>query len=207
MAPNRITRGGATLAALLLTTILVGCGGGSGSSAPTTTAAATGGSAARQVDAPTPAPQTSPDADVLNSVLSRQEGAIAAFGQVIASLPPRFARMAAYFRAQEQEHVDSVLKAMRAAKITAEASPEPIDLGEPKNARERLVFLYEVESATIGEELSAIAKLETTPISPLLAATVANQAQHLTLLRQALGAGPLASVPVPFENGTTPPPE
>jgi Ferritin-like domain len=203
MAPNRITRGGATLAALLLTTLLVGCGG-SGGSAPATTG--TGPASAREVDAPA-ASRTSPDADLLGAVLSRQEGAVEAFGQVIPALPPRLAHLAAYFRAQEQEHVDAVLKAMRGAKIHAESSPEAIDLGEPKSDRERLVLLYEVESATIEEELSAIGKLETTSIGPLLAATAADQAQHLTLLRQALGAGPLASVPAPFEAGTTPPPE
>ena len=64
-----------------------------------------------------------------------------------------------------------------------------------------------MERATIDEELSAIAKLEASWPRALLASTVANQAQHLTLLRQALGAGPLASVPEPFENGTAPPPE
>ncbi|MBN9623753.1 MAG: hypothetical protein J0H06_12510, partial [Actinobacteria bacterium] len=72
--------------------------------------------------------------------------------------------------------------------------------------RERLVFLYEVESATIDEELSAISKLAAGWPRSLLASTVANQAQHLTLLRRALGAGPLASIPVPFENGTAVPP-
>lgn len=203
MAPNRITRGGATLAVLLLTTILVGCGGSGGGA---TVGTDTGPTSAREADAPTAA-QSSPDADVLGSVLSRQEGAIEAFGQVIPALPPRLAHLAAYFRAQEQEHVDAVLKAMRGAKIHPESSPEAIDLGEPKSVREHLVFLYEVESATIEEELSAIGKLETTSISALLAATAADQAQHLTLLRQALGAGPLASVPAPFEAGTTPPPE
>jgi hypothetical protein len=206
MAPNRITRGGATLAALLLTTILVGCGGGSGAGASATTGTGAGGASGREVDA-AGASRTSPDAAVLGSVLARQEGAIEAFGKVIPALPPRLAHLAAYFRAQEQEHVDAVLKAMRGAKIPAESSPEAIDLGEPKSDRERLVFLYEVESATIEEELSAISKLETTSIGPLLAATAADQAQHLTLLRQALGAGPLASVPAPFEAGTTPPPE
>jgi hypothetical protein len=200
MSPNRIMRSGATLAALLLATLVVGCGG-SGGSDP-----ATGPANAREVDAHAAA-RSSPDADVLNTVLARQEAAVEAFGHVIPALPPRFAHMAAYFRAQEGEHVDAVLKAMRGAKIAAEPSPETIDLGEPGSDRERLVFLYEVESATIDEELSAISKLETTSTSQLLASTVANQAQHLTLLRQALGAGPLAAVPVPFENGTAPPPE
>ena len=65
----------------------------------------------------------------------------------------------------------------------------------------------EVESATIDEELSAISKLEAAWPRSLLASTVADQAQHLTLLRQALGVGPLDSVPAPFENGTASPPE
>jgi hypothetical protein len=72
--------------------------------------------------------------------------------------------------------------------------------------RDRLVFLYELESATIDEELSAISALESSWPRSLLASTVANQAQHLTLLRQALGEGPLASVPEAFENGTAEPP-
>ena len=201
MARNRITRGGATLAALLLTTFLVACGGGSGSGAAATDS---GGSAVREIDA---ASAGSPDGVALNAVLSRQEAAIEVFDRVIPALSPRLARMATYFRTQEQEHVDAVLRAMRGALIAAEPSPEPIDAGDPQSDRERLVLLYELESATIEKELNAISKLETASFGPLLAATVADQGQHLTLLRQALGAGPLASVPAPLEEGTTPPPE
>jgi hypothetical protein len=114
--------------------------------------------------------------------------------------------MAAYFRAQEQEHVDAVLKALRGLKSPAEPIVEPIDRSGLTSDRDRLVFLYEVESATVDEELTAISDLEASWPRSLLASTVANQAQHLTLLRQALGDGPLASVPAPFENGTFPPP-
>ncbi|HVV91075.1 MAG TPA: ferritin-like domain-containing protein [Solirubrobacterales bacterium] len=192
MAPNRIISGGAMLAALLIVGILAGCGGG-GSSTAKATEAASGG------------PST--DAALLDKVLARQEAAVGAFAAVGPALPPRLARMAAYFRAQEQEHVDAVLKALRGLGSPAEPSPEPLDASGLKTDRERLVFLYEVESATIDEELSAISKLEATWPRSLLASTVADQAQHLTLLRRALGAGPLASIPVPFENGTAPPPE
>jgi hypothetical protein len=139
-------------------------------------------------------------------VLGRQEAAVAAYGAVIPKLAPRLAHMAAYFRAQEQEHVDAVLKALRGLRSAAEPREETIEPGTLKTDRERLEFLYEVESATIDEELSAISDLEATWPRSLLTSTVANQAQHLTLLRQALGAGPLASVPVPFENGTAAPP-
>lgn len=191
MAPNRITRGGAALAVLLITGIFAGCGGGGSSTAVATEAAA---------------PPPSVDAQLLDQVLARQEAAVEAFAEVGRELPPRLARMAAYFRAQEGEHVDAVLKALRGLGSPAEPATEPLDTSGLESDRERLVFLYEMESATIDEELSAISKLEASWPRSLLASTVANQAQHLTLLRQALGAGPLAAVPVPFENGTAEPP-
>jgi hypothetical protein len=211
-SPNRITRGGAkrcapgtatgralagAAALAVALAVLAGCGGGGGSS---TTASATD-------DAPTPSHEESADAALLDTVLGRQEAAVEAFATVGPALSPGHARMAAYFRAQEQEHVDAVLKALRGLKSPAEPAPEPIDASGLKTDRERLAFLYEVESATIDEELRVISELEAPWPRSLLASTVADQAQHLTLLRQALGAGPLASVPDPFENGTTAPPE
>jgi hypothetical protein len=198
MARKRITWGGATLAVLLIGGILAGCGGGGSSSTATSSEAA--------ATTPAPSQEESADAAILDPVLARQEAAVEAFRHVGPALPPRLARMAAYLRAQEQEHVDAVLKAMRGMNSPVEPMPEPLDWSGLKSVRERLVFLYEVESATIDEELSAISKLEASWPRSLLASTVANQAQHLTLLRQALGDGPQASVPVPFENGTAEPP-
>jgi hypothetical protein len=198
ISPNRITLGGATAVLLLLAALITGCGGGGSS-----TATATATEAASTQAAPAP----SPDGELLDKVLARQEGAVAAYTEVIPHLSPRFAHMASYFRAQEQEHVDAVVKALRGIGAPAGTGPEEIEVGELKTDEERLDILYELEGATIDEELSAISQLEEPWPRSLLASTVANQAQHQTLLRQALGAGPLASVPVPFENGTAPPPE
>jgi hypothetical protein len=196
-ARNRITWGGATLAVLLIAGILAGCGGGGSSTSTSSAAAAT---------TPAPSREESADAAILDTVLARQEAAVEALAEVGPKMSPRLAHMAAYFRAQEQEHVDAVLKALRGLKSAAEPTVEPLDASGLASDRERLVFLYEVESATIEEELSAISELEASRPRSLLASTVANQAQHLTLLRQALGDGPLASVPVPFENGAAEPP-
>jgi Ferritin-like domain len=214
ISPNRITLGGAkrrglvALATVAAVGALAGCGGGGGTTgAPAGGAGTTSEGTAQEVSTPTTTARQSPDGETLNKVLARQEGAVAAYAQVIPHLSPRLARMASYFRAQEQEHVDAVLKALRGLNDPAATTPEEIDVGEMKTDEERLVFLYELEGATIDEELSAISKLEDPWPRSLLASTVADQAQHLTLLRQALGAGPLASVPKPFENGTTPPPD
>jgi len=207
MGTNRITLGGATAVFLVVAALLAGCGGGGSTTSVTGGGAPSTEATAQEVTTPTPPAQQSPDGEILDKVLARQEGAVDAYAAVIPHLAPRFARMASYFRAQEQEHVDAVIKALRGLKAPAETEPEAIDLGEAKTDEERLAFLYEVEGATIDLELSAISKLEAPWPRSLLTSTVADQAQHLTLLRQALGAGPLASVPGPFEDGTAPPPE
>lgn len=200
-ARNRITWGGAMLAVLIIGGILAGCGGGGSSSAGSSTARSTAA-----VTTATPSSEEAADAEILDTVLGRQEAAAEAMRHVGPALSPRLARMVAYFRAQEQEHIDAVLKALRGLRSPAEPTVEPLDWTGLKSERERLVFLYEMESATIDEELSAISELEASWPRSLLASTVANQAQHLTLLRQALGDGPLAAVPQPFENGTASPP-
>jgi Ferritin-like domain len=214
ISPNRITLGGAKRRGFLVAVVvasaavIAGCGGGGG-----TSSAAGGGAGtstegtAQDVSTPTTTAQPSPDGELLNKVLARQEGVIAAYKEVTPRLAPRFVHLASYFRAQEEEHVDAVVKALRGMKAPDESDPEEIEVGELKTDRERLAFLYELEGATIDEELGAISQFEAPWPRSLLASTVANQAQHQTLLRQALGTGPLASVPVPFENGTAPPPE
>lgn len=195
MAANRIMRGGAALAALVLIAALAGCGGGSSTSSTSSTSAATA------------AAGKTADADALDAILGRQRAAVAAYDQVIGELPKPLARMATYFRRQEQEHVDGVQKAMWGLHIRPEPEPETIDTGELGSTRERLEFLYALESATMEKELATLSRLEASWARALLAATVADQAQHLAMLRGALGAKGLATIPAPFENGRVPAPE
>ena len=85
-------------------------------------------------------------------------------------------------------------------KIAAER--EALDYTGVKSRADFLVFAYERESRGIADDLTEISKLSASWPRSLLGSIAANQAQHLVLLRQALGAGPLASVPEPFETGS-----
>jgi hypothetical protein len=189
-------RGAAVRRALLLlaagavaTAFLVACGGGDQTGTTTTTI-----------------PDTESDAGILNEILSRQTAAVEAYGAVLPALRGQALLAARLFRAQEQEHIDGTLKALRGLGEEAEPLPEPIEADELKSQADYLTFFYEIENATIEAELSAINNLTAPGTRSLLAATAANQAQHLVLLRQALGAKPREWVPSPFENGTTPAP-
>jgi rubrerythrin len=146
------------------------------------------------------------DVEILNEVLGRQLSAVAAYERIMPALRGPALAAARKFRAQEQEHVDSVVKALRGLNAQAEPTTEEIEPDEVKTEADRLRFLYEMESETIDTELEAISELSESWPRTLLGTTVANQAQHLVLLRRALGATPLGAVPDAFEGGTTPAP-
>jgi hypothetical protein len=193
MAPNRIMRAGAVRRALLLATagaLAVALISACGSSSGTTTAV----------------PDKDADVEVLNEILGREMAAVAAYDRSLTALRGLFLSGAREFRAQEQEHIDAIVKALRGLGGKADPEPEEIEADGLKRPADYLRFFYEVESATIDAELSAVSKLTAPWPRSLIASIVANQAQHLVLLRRALGAKPLETVPAPFENGTTPAP-
>ncbi len=192
MPPNRITRGRRTRRALVLAVAaaglaasLVACGGDDSGSA---------------VD-----PEA--DAAVLNEILGRQQAAVAAYGEALPALRGADLAMARRFRVQEQEHVDATTKTLRGLEEPADPASETIETGDLQTGEDALDFLYRLESATIDAELNAVSRLTVAWTRPLVAAMAANQAQRLVLIRRALGAAPLETIPEAFETGETAAPE
>lgn len=147
------------------------------------------------------------DARVLNEILARQLAAVEAYGEALPALRGADLAVARRFRAQEQEHVDATTKTLRGLDAEADPPSETIEAGDLATPEDALRFLYELESATIDAELSAVGKLTVGWPRPLIAAMAANQAQRLVLIRRALGATPAETVPEAFETGETPAPE
>jgi len=185
MARNPIT---CLLAALLaaLALSVAGCGGGGS----TTTAV----------------PDKAGDAEILNNVLARELAAIGAYERTLPLLRGRALASAREFHAQEQEHVDAVVKALRGLGEPAEPEDEEIESEGLETQADALEFLYEVESVSVANNLRAISHLTSPWPRSLLGSVAANQAQHLVVLRRALGAGAAESIPEAFEDGTTPAP-
>lgn len=190
MALNRIMRGRSLRRALLLGATVAALAGG---------LIACGGDGDSAVD-----PEA--DARVLNEILARQLAAVEAYGEALPALRGDELATAREFRSQEQEHVDATTKTLRGLEAEADPPAETIEVGDLETRRDALEFLYELESATIDAELSAVAKLTIAWPRPLVAAMAANQAQRLVLIRRALGAAPLEAVPEAFETGETPAP-
>lgn len=186
MARNPIT---CSLLGLLAASLLflAGCGGSSGG---TTTAV----------------PDKAADAEILNDVLARQQAAVRAYERTLPLLAGPALTSAREFRAAEQEHVDATIKALRGLGEKAEPEEEEIESEDLKTRAEALEFLYEVESASIAYDLRAISHLTAPWPRSLLGSVAADQAQHLVVLRRALGTDIAESIPEAFEDGTSPPP-
>jgi Ferritin-like domain len=172
------------LAALVL--LGVGCGGSGG----TTTAAL----------------DKAADAEVLNNVLARELAAVRAYERTLPLLHGPALAAAREFRAQEQEHTNAIVKALRGLGERAEPEQEEIESEGLKTQADALEFLYEVESVSVAYDLRAISHLSAAWPRALLGSIAANQAQHLVVLRRALGADPAESIPEAFEDGTSPSP-
>jgi len=147
------------------------------------------------------------DVGVLNEILGRQLAAVEAYGEALPALRGADLALAREFRAQEEEHVDATTKTLRGLDGEADPPAETIEVDDLNTADEAWHFLYELESATVDAELSAVGKLTIGWPRPLIAAMAANQAQRLVLIRRALGAQPRETVPEAFETGETPAPE
>lgn len=195
MALNRITPGGAALRPLLLTALaivaalaLASCGGGDDDAG-----------AAPVVD-------KTADAETLNNVLARELAAVRAYERTLPLLRGEALRSAREFRAQEQEHADAVVKALRGLGEPAEPKEEEIESEELRTQADALAFLYDVESVSVAYDLRAISHLTASWPRALLGSIAANQAQHLVVLRRLLGADAAEAIPEAFEDGTTPDP-
>jgi len=147
------------------------------------------------------------DVRVLNEILGRQLAAVEVYESVVLVLHGADLATARAFLAQEQEHVDATTKTLHGLDAEADPSAEKIEFDRLGSTREVIELLYEMESATIDLELHAVGQLTIGWPRPLVASMAANQAQRLVLIRRALGAKPLETVPEAFETGETAAPE
>ncbi len=146
------------------------------------------------------------DVEVLNESLVRELTAVDAYTRGIARLHGRQLALARQLRGQDQAYIDAVTKAIRGLGGETDAEAETLEDPAPRDATEALIFAYEAENSALAAALAAAPRLHTAAPRTLAAALSGGHAQHLTLLRQALGADLLESAPEPFESGDLPPP-
>jgi hypothetical protein len=151
-------------------------------------------------------PEKGADAALLNSALARELTAAGAYSRGLGLLHGPLRAVGREFHAQEQEYVDAITKAIRGVGGEAEAEAEALDFSGAKDRAGVLGLLYEQESAALASYLDAAPRFNTAAPRALATSLAAGHAQHLVVLRQALGASLAGSVPRAFDGGEVPPP-
>jgi rubrerythrin len=149
----------------------------------------------------------SADADVIAAAVGIEDVAIFAYDAALKSnlLDASTTKLAQLLRSQEQQHRDALNVALR--RLGGTAPPPPTSpaanqllapLTQAKSQQDLLAFAIQVETATVAAYYDAQGQLGAPSLLRATAEIMANEGQHLVLLRQALGQ---PAVPNAFETG------
>ena len=150
---------------------------------------------------------SSGDAEILSGAIHLEQVAVLAYGAAIDSklLTPAFAKVAARFRDHEQQHADALTTALTDLGGTPppKATAKDIDavvkgLADVTSQRDVAAFAIELEMVAVAAYYDAHRKLIDAKLLQTGASIMANEAQHLVVLRQAIKRDP---VPNAFETG------
>lgn len=149
------------------------------------------------------------DLGILESAITLERVAVLAYDTLIdgGHLTPRIRRIAQRFSSQEQEHADGLVAAMTALRATPPAKPSGVKdidavvkgIRGVKSQADVLNFAIELETSTVAAYFDAHTKLLDAKLLQTAASIMANEGQHLVVLRQAAGKPP---VPNAFETGS-----
>ncbi len=160
--------------------------------------AACGGSHRVSARTTTTAPIHSRDVELLNHLLDLEHIGIAAYTAGIPLLPPSGRMAGQRFLIQELSHAGEVAGLVSQAGGLPNKSKPTYDLGHPRTSSDVLKLLHEIERSQISAYLQAIPKLAIPATRAALAAVLANDAQHIAVLRSQLGR---QAVPSALVNG------
>jgi rubrerythrin len=149
--------------------------------------------------------QTRGDAEVLKAAIGMEQAAEFAYTAIADSGKlGRLDPVARLFAQQEQEHAGALTRALRdrggsppAKPMSAEDVPGLVE-ATAGSAREVMAFAGELETAAVAAYYNALAKLEAPELLSMAASIMANEAQHLAVLRESLGR---VAVPEAFVTG------
>jgi hypothetical protein len=138
------------------------------------------------------------DRSIVTAAIDLEQRAAAAYDSAATGgkLPPALARLARHLRDQEEEHADGLARALRGLGGRRPARPERPPA--PPAGRAFGGYALALEERLIGAYYHAMPRLRPGLRQPI-GSIMASEAQHLVVLREALGRDPL---PAAFETGT-----
>jgi bacterioferritin (cytochrome b1) len=134
----------------------------------------------------------SANVEILNLALDLEHKAIAAYTAGIPLLSGHAQKSAQRFLAQELQHADELFSLIRHQDGQPNKPQPTYDLGRPQSRKDVLQLLHEIERAQVRAYLAAIPEVTPGTYKSALGAILGSDAQHVALLRAALGTPPLA---------------
>ena len=159
--------------------LLAACGGSHSSSSQAATTA---------TDGPVP---NGLDVVLLNHLLDLEHMGIAAYTAGIPLLSPAGRKDGRLFLTQELSHAGELGGLVKQAGGKPHKGRETYDLGHPRTEEDVLKLLHGIERSQIDAYLDAIPKVSLGSTRAALAAMLANDAQHISVLRLSLGRRPI----------------
>ena len=147
--------------------------------------------------------QADGDAAVVSDAIRLENTAVAAYDAAIVSkrLDASTTAVARRFRRDESEHARALTAALRNLGGTPpRGRDEPVlePLADARNRGDVLRFAVELETMAVAAYYEALGRLREAKLLQTCASIMANEGQHLVVLRQALGHNPF---PAAFETG------
>jgi rubrerythrin len=143
------------------------------------------------------------DDAVLRAAVGLEQTAVVAYGAALAGgeLNPGLRATVRRIRGQEREHAAALSAALRKLGGAPPRPPRPQEirgLQALRTQRELVAFAIELENMAVAAYYEGQQKLHDAALLRTTAQIMANEGQHLVVLRQALGRDP---VPEAFETG------
>ena len=144
------------------------------------------------------APVLGTDIDLLNQLLHLEHWAIAAYTAGTPLLAPAVTKAGTLFLNDELSHAGALAGLVKAAggKPIKQAPSYP--LGRPRTSDDVLRLLHTIENAQLNAYLKAMVRLEPGSVKSSVASILANDAQHIAVVRAALHQ---PAVPTAFVTG------
>lgn len=133
------------------------------------------------------------DIEILGQLLALERRTIAGYTAGIPLLDRAQAKAAKQFLNQELLHAGELLGLIKAAGGKLPVRAASYDLGGRRGAADVLGLLHGLERAQIGAYLEAIPRLAPGPVRAAAATILANDAQHIAILRLLQGSAPVPS--------------
>ena len=138
------------------------------------------------------------DVEILNAALDLELRAVAGYKVAAGRLKGNELQIAKRFLEQEQEHADGLVAAIRDADGVPNRAKSSYDFPVLRTQADALRFAVDLENTAIAAYIDALPKLTENDLRATAASIITNEAEHLSVLLDALGQDP---VPAAFVTG------